>query len=133
MIRIAIVEDDASYRKQITEYLERYENENKEKIELSVFKDGDEIIENYKPAYDIILLDIQMQFVDGITAARQIRAVDPDVIIIFITTTPQYAIQGYEVDALDYVLKPVNYFALSQRLNRAVERMNKRRTVHLMI
>ena len=61
-----------------------------------------------------------MKFVDGMTAAEEIRKMDSEVVIIFITNMTQYAIRGYEVDALDYVLKPVSYFAFSQKLKRDV-------------
>ena len=54
MIRIALVEDDDNYQKELTEYLKRYENECGEKFNISVFSDGDEIVENYKAVYDII-------------------------------------------------------------------------------
>ena len=64
-------------------------------------------------------MDIEMKFMDGMMAAEEIRKVDTEVIIIFITNSPQYAIKGYAVDALDYVLKPVSYYAFSQRLGRA--------------
>ena len=67
-----------------------------------------------------------MKFMDGMSAAEEIRKVDTEVVIIFITNMAQYAIRGYAVDALDYVLKPVSYFAFSQRLNRAISRMKKR-------
>ena len=62
----------------------------------------------------------------GLRAAEEIRKADTEVVIIFITNMAQYAIRGYAVDALDYVLKPVSYFAFSQRLNRAISRMKKR-------
>ena len=68
-----------------------------------------------------------MKFMDGMSAAEEIRKVDTEVVIIFITNMAQYAIRGYAVDALDYVLKPVSYFAFSQRLSRAIGRMKKTR------
>lgn len=67
-----------------------------------------------------------MKFMDGMSAAEEIRKIDSEVVIIFITNMAQYAIRGYAVDALDYVLKPVSYFAFSQRLSRAIGRMKKR-------
>ena len=70
---------------------------------------------------------------DGMMAAEEIRKVDTEVIIIFITNSPQYAIKGYAVDALDYVLKPVSYYAFSQRLGRAVERVARRARHFLQI
>ena len=126
MIKVAIVEDEHSYAMQLQEYLHKYEGENGEVFEISLFSDGDQIVNKYKPVYDIILMDVEMKFMDGMSAAEEIRKVDTEVVIMFITNMPQYAIRGYAVDALDYVLKPVSYFAFSQRLNRAIERMKKR-------
>ncbi len=122
MHKLAVVDDDANYRKEIVELLERYEAEFKESFTIVQHTDGDELLENYKPDFDIILLDIEMEFVDGMTAAHKIREVDQDVIIIFITNMPQYAIKGYQVGALDYILKPLNYYAFSQTLKRALSR-----------
>lgn len=126
MIRIAVVEDEKSYIDQLTGYLKKYEEETGENFRITVFHDGDGITEKYRPDFDIILLDIQMRFVDGLTAAAEIRRVDSEVIIMFITSMKQYAVRGYEVDALDYILKPVSYFAFSQKLKRAIERLQRR-------
>jgi DNA-binding LytR/AlgR family response regulator len=133
MIKIAIVEDEHTYAMQLQEYLHAYEKENGEIFEITLFSDGDEIVHKYKPLYDIILMDVEMKFMDGMSAAEEIRKVDTEVVIIFITNMPQYAIRGYAVDALDYVLKPVSYFAFSQRLNRAISRMKKRECKTLSI
>lgn len=126
MIRIAIVEDEDFYVNQLTEYLRDYEKEAGEEFEITVYRDGDGITAKYKAQFDIILMDIQMKFVNGMSAAEEIRKVDSKVIIIFITNMTQYAIRGYEVDALDYVLKPVSYFAFCQRLGKAIARLRKR-------
>lgn len=133
MLEIAIVEDEESYRNILCEYLKKYEQETGEEIHISIFTDGDEIVENYNAKYDIILMDIEMKFMNGMDAAHKIREVDKAVIIIFITNMVQYAIQGYAVDALDYVLKPISYFAFSQRIQRAVGRMKKREERYINI
>lgn len=133
MVRIAIVEDEEKYKKQFQEYLRQYEKESGEAIMITTFSDGDEIAGGYKSVYDIILMDVQMQFMDGMSAAEEIRKSDPEVVIIFITNMSQYAIRGYAVDALDYILKPVEYFAFSQRLDRAINRMKKRITKYITI
>lgn len=131
MVRVAIVEDEAEYRELFKKYLLQYEKESGEEIQISMFTDGDEIAGGYKSVYDIILMDVEMQFMNGMNAAEEIRKDDPEVVIIFITNMAQYAIRGYAVDALDYVLKPVNYFAFSQRVDRAISRM-KKRVAHYM-
>ena len=133
MIRIALVEDDPACREQLRGYLDRYGKESGEKLSITTFADGDEIALHYTADYDIILMDIEMKFMDGMTAAEEIRKVDPEVVIIFITNMAQYAIRGYAVDALDYVLKPVSYFAFSQRLERAIGRMKRRARRYMTI
>lgn len=131
MIRIAIVEDEAHYKEQLMEFLHKFELELGENIEIETYSDGDEFVEAYKAQFNIILMDVQMRFMDGMSAAEEIRKMDSEVVIIFITNMAQYAIKGYAVDALDYILKPISYFQFSQRLNRAIERM-KMREVHYM-
>lgn len=126
MIKIAIVEDEAMYANQLQDFLHQYEKENGEHFEITMYGDGDQIVHRYKSQFDIILMDVEMRFLDGMSAAEEIRKIDTEVVIIFITNMAQYAIRGYAVDALDYVLKPVSYFAFSQRLNRAIGRMKKR-------
>ncbi len=133
MIRIALVEDDANDRALMQDYLRQYEQESGMKFHLKMFTDGEEIVEDYRAEYDLILLDIEMKYMDGMTAAERIRRADPDVMLIFITNMPQFAMSGYRVNALDYMLKPVGYFAFSQRLAKALNRMDQRREKHIII
>ena len=133
MIHIAIVEDDPQVREQLAGYVRRYERQFGKMFELTTFEDGDEIVSDYKAVYDIILLDVQMHRMDGMAAAEAIRKVDRDVILIFITNMAQFAIRGYAVDALDYILKPVPYFAFSQQLQKAVDRLRRRQKVFLTV
>ena len=126
MIKIAIVEDESMCADQLRDYLMQYEKEQGEALDVTIYSDGDEIVRRYKAQFDIILMDVEMKFMDGMSAAEEIRKVDTEVVIIFITNMAQYAIRGYAVDAFDYVLKPVSYFAFSQRLSRAIGRMKKR-------
>ncbi len=133
MISVALVEDEAASRQILTEYLERFSQETGEKIRITVFPDGAEIVDDYRANYDIILMDILMSYMDGMKAAKAIRKVDKEVVIIFITNTPQYVMKGYTVDALDYVLKPVSYFAFSQRMQRALERMKRRTRKYISV
>lgn len=126
MVHIAVVEDEPLFVQQLQEYIRQYEKERKKEIKITVFSDGQDIAEDYKGEYDIILMDIQMRFMDGMTAAERIRELDHEVIIMFITNMIQYAVRGYEVDAMDYVVKPVEYFAFSQKLDKAIGRMKKK-------
>lgn len=133
MIRIAIVDDDTFYISQLKQFLEDYQKEIGEDFSVKVYRDGDGIVTDYKAQYDIILMDVQMKFMDGMSAAQEIRKMDEEVIIIFITNMAQYAIRGYEVGALDYILKPVNYFAFTQKIGRAISRLKKKEKRYVVI
>ena len=73
MISIAIVEDEELYAKQLQQFLHQYEKENKEMFDITVYSDGDQIVNKYKSQYDIILMDVEMKFMDGMNAVRKIR------------------------------------------------------------
>lgn len=133
MLRIAVVEDDKTYAAQLKEYLVRYGTEKNQKISVALFPDGEDIVTDYSAEFDIILTDVEMTFMDGMTTAERIREKDNEVVIIFITNMPQYAIQGYKVDALDYVLKPISYFAFSQRIDRALTRVKKKEATYITV
>lgn len=124
-IHIAVVEDDELFRNQLVSYLQQYEKETGLSIETSVFEDGYDIAENYASRWEIILMDIEMKLMNGMEAAKKIREKDEQVIIIFITNMAQFAIGGYAVGALDYVLKPVHYYAFSKTLEKAIRRIPK--------
>ena len=119
-MKVAIVDDELHIRHEFRRNLERYASENGVSFQIVEFADGDAIAADYSAVFDIILMDIEMPFVNGMTAAEEIRAVDEDVTIIFLTNAPQYAIKGYKVGALDYILKPVSYYAFSETIRRAI-------------
>ena len=109
MFRIAIVEDEDACARLLEDYIRRYGETAGDAFRTDRFPNGLEFIENYRPVYDVILMDIRMPLVDGMEAARRLRAQDEETALIFVTNMAQYAIKGYEVQALDFMLKPVQY------------------------
>ena len=81
----------------------------------------------------LVLLDIQMPGMNGMEVARKIRETDENVVLVFITNMAQYAIEGYSVNALDFVLKPVNYDIFSLKLSRAISRVKMRKDEEIVL
>lgn len=133
MYHIAIVEDDAGFAEEVKGFLQQYQEDRNTRFKLSVFEDGAEILENYQPRYDVILLDIEMPRVNGMEAAERIRRTDPDVVLVFLTNLSAYAIRGYEVGALDFIMKPVSYDVFCMKLTRALKRVRRREQKQLLL
>ncbi|MCR5415363.1 MAG: LytTR family DNA-binding domain-containing protein [Pseudobutyrivibrio sp.] len=125
MLRIAIVEDEKEYQASLIEHLSQYESEHNENFIVRTFYDGIDILDDYTSEYDVIFLDIHMKYQDGMSTARKIRELDDSVIIIFITALAQYAIEGYKVNALDFILKPVVYDQLEGAMDKVLKTSSK--------
>ena len=131
--RIAIIEDDSMYREELRRFLHRFEQENGYSFRITEFEDGDAVVEQYTADYDILLMDIELPLLSGMEAAEEIRRRDTDVVIIFITNSPNYAIQGYRVSALDYLVKPIPYSSFSDSMRRAMAQRDDSRDRYLVL
>lgn len=133
MLNIAIIEDNENDAKALLKTFKKYEKETGEVINAVWFKDAEAFLTGYKPIYDVVFMDIMLgeSGLDGMAAAKRLRQYDNEVKLIFITTMAQFAIDGYEVNALDYFLKPVNYYKIKMRLDR-VRYLAKSNCVYVM-
>lgn len=132
-MHIAVLEDEQGQQDLIQSYVMRYGEETGTQFTLDAFQDGCSFIGNYARQYDIILLDIEMPGMTGMEIAEWIRTKDEDVVLMFITNMAQYAVNGYAVGALDFVLKPVNYNTFSMRFTRAIKRAGTRRSAQILL
>lgn len=124
-MRIALVDDDVELTRQLAGQIARYAQERGIHLESRCFSSADDFLAHYRSQFDIVFLDIEMQGTDGMTAAEKLRRVDQNVVLLFVTNMAQYAVRGYEVQALDYLLKPVPYDTLVYKLQRAIAQVQR--------
>lgn len=133
MLRIAIAEDEPACAKQLQDFIDRYAGEQGLEAAVTWFSDGLELVEQYAPVWDILFLDIQMAHLNGMETARRIRRQDPDVTLVFITNLARYAIQGYEVDASDFILKPLEYDRFRVRMDKLTARLARKQGAFVVL
>lgn len=125
MVRVAIVDDSKQDTLLLKSYVEKYSQMNDYKFNIKLFANGLDFLEQFKGAFDIVFMDIEMPHLNGLDVARRLREIDNSVALIFITHMAQYAICGYEVNAIDYIVKPVNYYNFSDKLSKAIAFANR--------
>lgn len=133
MIKIALVDDESQIRNQLTGYIEKYKETNNLKCTIEHFSDAYDLVDDYKKSFDIIFMDIQMSKMDGMTAANLIRQVDQEVVLVFVTNMANYAIEGYKVDALSYIVKPIMYYDFVQQLDKVIAKIEREQKSYLMV
>ena len=127
MLRIAIVEDEDAQAKALVSLVSSYAKEHDLPLKTQVFCNGFDFLEGYEGNFDLILMDIGMPHMDGMTCAHKLREMDESVLLLFVTSMAQYAIGGYEVGAFDFLVKPISYPFFSQKLSRALRQLQKRK------
>lgn len=133
MVSIAIADDDPKELATLKQHFAKFKRETPEEIEIVTYSSGELLLSQYNLAWDIICLDIDMPGRDGIEIAKEIRKKDEQVIIIFITNMAQMAIRGYEVRALDFLIKPVDYFSFSMKMQSIINISQNQKTSHIVI
>ena len=114
VIRIAVVEDDRTDGEYLAQSLKKYSRE----TDVVQFSSAVDFLTNYEPKYDVVFMDIDMPYLDGMSAARKLRELDEQTCLVFVTSLAQFAVMGYEVAAFDFIVKPFTYSNLCLKLQR---------------
>ena len=127
LYKIAICDDEANVIEYVSSIVSNWALANGHTIVLRTFSSAESFLFAYEDEndYDILLLDIEMEKMDGVSLAKTIRKTNEIVQIIFITGYSEYISEGYEVAALHYLMKPVKPEKLFEVLNRATEKLEK--------
>lgn len=129
MLNVVLAEDAPSDARLIREHIGQFQIDHNVDILLRHYPNGLEAVERHTPETDLLLLDIDMPLANGLEIARAIRAIDTDVPICFMTNYSSLAPEGYTVDAMGFLVKPVSYRAFSHMLSRAIERATRKRSL----
>ncbi len=132
-MNIAVVEDEQAAVDLLRKHVERYASERSITCDIAVFRDGADFLDRYHPIFDVIFMDIEMPHINGMETARRLRKTDTTVTLIFITSLKQYALDGYSVEALDYLVKPVGYVHFSTMMDRVQDRLQKRSDAEIVL
>lgn len=129
-MRIAICDDDSVQLKYIYTLVQKWGNAVKKALDISCYSNARELLFDYTPGcFDVLLLDIQMDGENGISLAKRIRSFNDNAVIIFITAVPDYVFDGYDVGAVQYLLKPVNEDKLIDCLNTALKNLPEKKKI----
>lgn len=124
MIKIAIVEDNATDSLITRKHIEEYCLSHKINITVDGFSTAFAYLDSER-RFDAVFLDIEMPHINGMELAAEIRKHDSRVVIVFVTNMARYAVNGYRVGAIDYVLKPISEFDFSLTMDRVISSVER--------
>lgn len=132
--KIAICDDDAAQRAYLARIVDEWASQGRSLIEIREYSGAKAFLFDYaeEKDFDILLLDIEMDGMDGIALAKELRQDNEALHIVFITGYPDYLAEGYDVSALHYLMKPVRKEKLAGVLDRAA-RISKKAPPSLFV
>ena len=120
VLEIAIVEDEKESYQKLVSYLEKCKKEFDIDINVKWFKDAISFLEKYPKKCQLVFMDIDLPMMNGMEAVKKLRKIDEHVCVIFVTNLAQYAVKGYEVNAFDFIVKPLSYYDFYMKFKRAM-------------
>lgn len=136
MISMAVVEDESKEQERLQSFFKRFQKANSDiAFMVSYFSNGEEFLSKlHEGDYDLVFMDIDLESeINGLEVATRLRNIDSNVTIVFVTNLAQYAIEGYKVQAYDYIVKPYGYYDFSTRLFRICSLVTLRKKEKVII
>lgn len=133
MYNIGICDDEQTFAEELKEMIEQYARETDIELRVTLFQNGRELTDSDTIQLDLIFLDIRMDVMNGLEAAKRIRAKDGKVSIIFLTSLTRYALVGYEYQAVNYIIKPITYARLKRELDRWLESYRREDKKYILV
>lgn len=122
-IQIAVCDDEEYYRDELEKLVSVYGNESETEFVIDVYENAALLLEAFTQQgkmYDLIFFDVEMPGMTGIEAARKIYALDTEALFCFVTSHTEYALHAFEVEAIDYIVKPMKYLDVKRVMKKAM-------------
>lgn len=136
-INVAIVDDEQIFRDALQEQIKQWSRDARNIVEIFTFINGDEFLEAWKSEeqYDVVFLDIMLEKsgINGMDVAKAIRQQGSNIPIVFITSVANYMNEGYRVEAIRYLIKPLNYQDFKECMNRVVAKISLNQNSEFLI
>lgn len=129
MYKVGIIDDEESACAELERMVSDYGKEKGVKFSVSGFIGADDTSLDNIVANDIVFLDIEMPGMNGMELAKKIRGSGSDVILIFCTNLQQFALNGYEVDALGFIVKPMSRHSFDFFMDKAIKKLSRKEKV----
>lgn len=134
MIRVAIVDDERNAAEHLLALLNRYTSDYGVTFNATLFNDGIQFIEGYRANhFELVFMDVDMPDKDGFEIAKRMREMDSSAVLIYVTNIARFAIRGYEVNAMDYLLKPLSYEAFCLKIPKALAKCQRQQQIRVTI